>query len=55
MPQYDHLVIGGGMTAAAAVGGIREVAPNAIVGVISAESHRPPRHSLETGTHDDTT
>jgi len=33
MPNYDYLVVGGGMTAAAAVGGIREVDGRARVGL----------------------
>jgi 3-phenylpropionate/trans-cinnamate dioxygenase ferredoxin reductase subunit len=41
MPQYGYLIIGGGMTADAAVAGIRAVDPNAVVGVIAAEPHRP--------------
>jgi NADPH-dependent 2,4-dienoyl-CoA reductase/sulfur reductase-like enzyme len=41
VPQFDHLIVGGGMTAAAAVNGIREVDPYATIGVIGAESHRP--------------
>jgi NADPH-dependent 2,4-dienoyl-CoA reductase/sulfur reductase-like enzyme len=35
------LIVGGGMTAAAAVGGIREVDPRGSVGLIGAESHPP--------------
>ncbi|HEV3344237.1 MAG TPA: FAD/NAD(P)-binding oxidoreductase [Pirellulales bacterium] len=41
MPNYTYLIVGGGMTAGAAVGGIREVDPNGSVGLIAAESHPP--------------
>lgn len=41
MPQYDYLIVGGGMTAAAAVGGIREVDPNGTIGILSQEPHPP--------------
>jgi NADPH-dependent 2,4-dienoyl-CoA reductase/sulfur reductase-like enzyme len=41
MTHYMYLIIGGGMTAAAAVEGIREVDPNGSVGLISADSHAP--------------
>lgn len=39
--NYDYLIIGGGMTAAAAVEGIREVDSAGSVGLISAESDAP--------------
>jgi 3-phenylpropionate/trans-cinnamate dioxygenase ferredoxin reductase subunit len=46
MPHYTDLIIGGGMTADAAIGGIREVDPGGSVGLIGAETHpsynRPP-------------
>lgn len=46
MPQYDHLIIGGGMTADAAVSAIRKHQPGSSVGVISADAdppyNRPP-------------
>lgn len=46
MTNYDYLIIGGGMTAAAAVDGIREVDPNGGIALISAEPdppyNRPP-------------
>ena len=46
MPHSKYLIIGGGMTADAAIGGIREVDPSGTVGLIGAESHpaydRPP-------------
>jgi NADPH-dependent 2,4-dienoyl-CoA reductase/sulfur reductase-like enzyme len=41
MADYRYLIIGGGMTAAAAIEGIREVDAQGSVGVISAETHRP--------------
>lgn len=41
MPHYRYLIIGGGMTADAAVDGIREVDPNGPVGIITAEQHPP--------------
>jgi NADPH-dependent 2,4-dienoyl-CoA reductase/sulfur reductase-like enzyme len=41
MPDYTYLIIGGGMTAAAAVGGIREVDPGGSIGLLSIEEHRP--------------
>jgi NADPH-dependent 2,4-dienoyl-CoA reductase/sulfur reductase-like enzyme len=46
MPHYKYLIVGGGMTADAAIGGIREVDPSGLVGLIGAEPHpaydRPP-------------
>ena len=41
MPSYKYLIIGGGMTADAAIAGIREVDPNGSIGLISDESHPP--------------
>ena len=41
MAHYRYLILGGGMTAAAAVQGIREVDPQGSIGILSAESHRP--------------
>ncbi|HWP01651.1 MAG TPA: FAD-dependent oxidoreductase [Methylococcus sp.] len=41
MPHYTYLVIGGGMTADAAIRGIREVDPKGSVGLIGAEPHPP--------------
>lgn len=41
MAQYDYLIVGGGMTAAAAVRGIREANPAGSVGLIGAEPHPP--------------
>jgi 3-phenylpropionate/trans-cinnamate dioxygenase ferredoxin reductase component len=40
MTNYDYLIIGGGMTAAA-VDGIRKVDPNGGIGMISTESDAP--------------
>lgn len=41
MPHYRYLIVGGGMTADAAVAGIRELDPEGSVGVIGAEPHAP--------------
>jgi len=41
MMNYQYLIIGGGMTAAAAVEGIREVDPTGGIGLISAELDAP--------------
>ena len=41
MPSYMYLIVGGGMTAAAAIAGIREVDGGGSIGVIGAESHPP--------------
>jgi NADPH-dependent 2,4-dienoyl-CoA reductase/sulfur reductase-like enzyme len=41
MTNYDYLIIGGGMTAAAAVEGIRQVDPARSIGIISAEQDAP--------------
>jgi 3-phenylpropionate/trans-cinnamate dioxygenase ferredoxin reductase component len=41
MPNYTYLIVGGGMTAAAAVQGIREVDPGGPIGLLSAEGHPP--------------
>lgn len=41
MPHYKFLIIGGGMTADAAIGGIRETDPDGSVGLIGVET-RPP-------------
>src|SRR6478752_3564907 len=46
MPHYMYLIIGGGMTSDAAIGGIRKVDPSGKIGLIGAEPHpsydRPP-------------
>jgi NADPH-dependent 2,4-dienoyl-CoA reductase/sulfur reductase-like enzyme len=41
MPDYAYLIVGGGMTAAAAIGGIREVDSSGTIGLIGAERHPP--------------
>ncbi len=41
MPAYQYLIIGGGMTADAAVEGIRQVDSTGSIGLISAESQPP--------------
>lgn len=41
MPHYKYLIVGGGMTADAAVNGIRETDPHGSVGLISAEPNPP--------------
>lgn len=41
MPDYTYLIVGGGMTAAAAVAGIREVDGQGSIGVIGAEPDPP--------------
>lgn len=46
MREYDYLIVGGGMSADAAVGGIREVDPDGSVGLVGGEEvppyDRPP-------------
>jgi 3-phenylpropionate/trans-cinnamate dioxygenase ferredoxin reductase subunit len=41
MPNYTYLIVGGGMTADAAIHGIREVDSTGSIGLIGAESHPP--------------
>ncbi|HEY7088825.1 MAG TPA: FAD/NAD(P)-binding oxidoreductase [Tepidisphaeraceae bacterium] len=41
MPEYTYLIIGGGMTAASAINGIREVDPRGSIGVLSADKYAP--------------
>ena len=41
MPHYEYLIIGGGMTADAAVSGIRELDSAGSIGIISTELDRP--------------
>jgi 3-phenylpropionate/trans-cinnamate dioxygenase ferredoxin reductase component len=41
MKNYQYFIIGGGMTAAAAVDGIREVDPAGSIDIISMESDPP--------------
>lgn len=42
MQKYKYLIVGGGMTADAAVSGIRELDANGSIGLISADVD-PPR------------
>ena len=39
--RYKYLIIGGGMTADAAIGGIRQTDPSGSIGLIGAEPHPP--------------
>jgi len=41
MAHYNYLIIGGGMTAASAIDGMRETDANGTIGVITAETHKP--------------
>lgn len=41
MPDYTYLIVGGGMTAAAAIAGIRAMDRDGPIGVIGAEPHPP--------------
>ena len=41
MPEYDYLIIGGGMAADAAVRGIREIDARGTIGLLSSESDPP--------------
>ncbi|MDR5709272.1 MAG: FAD/NAD(P)-binding oxidoreductase [Armatimonadota bacterium] len=41
MPHYRYLIVGGGMTADAAVRGIRELDPDGSVGIVGREPHPP--------------
>lgn len=41
MPHYNYLIIGGGMTADAAIRGIREIDTGGTIGLIGAEAHPP--------------
>lgn len=41
MLNYNYLIVGGGMTAAAAVAGIREIDRTGTIGLIGAEPHPP--------------
>jgi NADPH-dependent 2,4-dienoyl-CoA reductase/sulfur reductase-like enzyme len=41
MKHYPYLIIGGGMTAASAIKGIREIDPESEIGLFSQEPHRP--------------
>jgi NADPH-dependent 2,4-dienoyl-CoA reductase/sulfur reductase-like enzyme len=46
MPHYPYLILGGGMTAAAAVRGLRAVDPEAPIGLISADAAPPYKRPL---------
>ncbi len=41
MPRYRYLIVGGGMTADAAVRGVRELDPDGSIGIVSREPHPP--------------
>jgi NADPH-dependent 2,4-dienoyl-CoA reductase/sulfur reductase-like enzyme len=41
MPEFAYLIVGGGMTAAAAAKGIREVDGAGNIGIVAAEAHKP--------------
>ncbi len=41
MPRYQYLIAGGGMTADAAVRGIRQIDPNGSIGMVSLENYQP--------------
>jgi 3-phenylpropionate/trans-cinnamate dioxygenase ferredoxin reductase subunit len=41
MPNFRYLIIGGGMTASAALGGIRKLDPDGSIGLIGDEPHPP--------------
>ena len=41
MPDYRYLIVGGGMTADAAVMGIRKVDRSGSIGLVSSELHAP--------------
>jgi NADPH-dependent 2,4-dienoyl-CoA reductase/sulfur reductase-like enzyme len=46
MSHYPYVIIGGGMTAAAAIQGIREVDPTGAIGVIGLDPHPPYQRPL---------
>src|SRR5689334_828122 len=55
MPHYQYLMIGAGMTADAAVHGIREVDPQGSIGLIGTDPHPPyTRPYLSKGLWKDT-
>ena len=55
MTNYHYLIIGGGMTAAAAVAGIREIDSTNTIGIVSAEQDSPyNRPPLSKGLWKDT-
>lgn len=41
MKPHKYVIVGGGMTAAAAIGGIREIDPDGSIALICAENHAP--------------
>src|SRR5260370_7905710 len=41
MSESTYLIVGGGMTAAAAAKGIREIDPKGSIAILGAEPHRP--------------
>ena len=41
MPSYKYLIVGGGMTAASAVGAIREIDPQGSLGMVGMENDKP--------------
>jgi 3-phenylpropionate/trans-cinnamate dioxygenase ferredoxin reductase subunit len=41
MPHYQYVIVGGGMTADAAIGGIRQADPSGTIGLIGSEAHPP--------------
>ncbi|HEV8003797.1 MAG TPA: hypothetical protein VGP63_28280, partial [Planctomycetaceae bacterium] len=41
MPNYKYLMVGGGMTADAAIGGIRDVDKTGSIGLIGSETQPP--------------
>ena len=46
MPDVTYLIIGGGMTADAAVGGIREIDPDGSIAIVGAEPEPPYKRPL---------
>ncbi len=41
MPRYKYLIVGSGMTADAAIDGVRQIDPQGSIGMIGAETHLP--------------
>ncbi len=41
MPHYHYLIVGGGMTADAAIRGIREAGSDGSIGLVGTETERP--------------
>ncbi len=48
MAHYKYFIVGGGMTADAAVSGIRQVDPDGSIGLVSIEEHLPYKRPLLT-------